>query len=83
MGKVDLCCCCGKEMPDIKEHSYVNFRYQVPTLDLAEAVLVAVVCQSCAVEANSPNLFPVVEAFINARVIRIEHPEMVFTPRES
>ncbi len=45
-------------------------------------MLVAVVCIDCGNEADDKRMFPVVEALINARVIRVEHSDMVFTPRE-
>ena len=82
MGKIDLCCCCGVEMVDPKTHCYVNFRYQVPGSMESEAVLVAVVCGQCASDSDNPLMFPLVEALINAKIIRIEHTDKTFTPSD-
>lgn len=78
--EVDLCCSCGVELPDEKEVFFVNFRYQIPGEDKPEQILVAATCDPCAKEAEDPNTFPVIEALINARIIRIEHPDRSFKP---
>ncbi len=78
--EVDLCCCCGKELPNEQDMFYINFRYQVPGIDKEERILVSAVCDKCSKEAEDPNQFPVIEALINARVIRIAHPEKSFVP---
>ena len=77
---IDLCCACGKELPNEKEFCYVNFRYQVPGLDKPEEILVAVACDKCAKESEDINTFPVIEALINARLVRISHPDKSFIP---
>lgn len=77
--ETDLCCACGKELPGDPDQ-FVNFRYQVPGDGLPEQILVAATCDKCAKEAEDPNTFPVVELLINARIIRIEHPERSFKP---
>lgn len=82
MGVTDLCCCCGKELTDPKEHSYVNFRFQIPCTDSLEQVLVAVVCPQCATDSDNPKMFPIIEALINAKIIRIEKPDLLFTPKD-
>ena len=69
-------------MEDASEHCYVTFRYQVPCIGDPERTLVAVVCQRCEAESKDALLFPVVEAFINVTVIRIENPDMMFTPEK-
>ncbi len=69
-------------MPDSKDHHFVNFRYQVPQSGQNEAVLVAVVCVECGLEADDKKKFPVIEALINARIIRVEHSDMMFTPKD-
>jgi len=79
--ETDLCCACGKELPEEKDLFYVNFRYQVPGAGLPEQILVAATCDKCAKEAEDPNSFPVIEVLINARIIRIEHPERSFKPQ--
>ena len=80
MKATEWCCCCRKEMEDASEHCYVTFRYQVPCIGSPERVLVAVVCQKCEEESKDPSLYPVVESLINANIIRIENPDMIFTP---
>ncbi len=78
--EIDLCCACGKELPNENELAYVNFRYQVPGDNKPEQILVAATCDKCAKEAEDINLFPVLEVLINARVIRIENPDRSFKP---
>lgn len=78
--EIDLCTCCGKDLPDKSQLAYVNFRYQVPTEGIPEQILVAATCDICAKEADDANIFPVIEALILARVIRLEYPDKVFTP---
>ena len=78
--ETDLCCSCGKELPNENELAFVNFRYQVPGDNKPEQILVAATCDSCAKEAEDINMFPVVEALINARIIRIEYPDRSFKP---
>lgn len=78
--KIDLCCACGVELPDENELAFVSFRYQVPGDNKSEHVLVAVTCDKCSKEAEDPKQFPVIEALINARVIRIENPDRSFKP---
>ncbi len=78
--EVDLCCCCGKLLPDEHELCYVNFRYQVPGDNLPEKILVAATCDACAKDAEDINTFPVIECMILARVIRLENPDRKFTP---
>lgn len=77
MPDVEICLsCCG----DLTlEKRYVNFRYEVPG-EPGQAILVAQVCAECANDANDPKKFPGMEAVINARAIRFEHPEKTFTP---
>lgn len=77
--QVDLCCACGKELPDENELAFVTFRYQVPGEGKPESVLVAATCDKCAKEAEDANMFPVIEALINCRIIRLEHPDKRFT----
>jgi hypothetical protein len=77
---IDICCCCGKELKSEKEVAFVNFRYQVPGDNKPEKIVVAATCDPCAKEAEDPNLFPVIEVLINARIIRIESPTRTFTP---
>ncbi len=80
--RIDLCCGCGTELPDPAKHCYVNFRYHIPGTPLeATATLVAVVCNECANQADKKETFAAVEALINAKIIRIEHPEAYFTPK--
>lgn len=81
MRGVDICASCTKELPDTSCHHFVNFRYEVPGSGKGEAVLVAVVCDMCAKDADNPLAFPALEAIINARIIRIENADSVFTPR--
>lgn len=78
--RIDLCCACGLELPDENELCFVNFRYQVPGAGIPEQILVAATCDKCAKEAEDANQFPVIEALINCRVIRIENPERSFKP---
>lgn len=81
MGKdIDLCCSCGVELPDESTLAFVNFRFQVPGAGLPEQILVAATCDKCAKEADDPNMFSVIEALINARIIRIEFPDKSFKP---
>ena len=75
----DVCCACGADLPDESQLAFVNFRYQVPG-EGPERVLVAACCDKCAKEADDPALFPVIEGMINARIIRIERPDMKFKP---
>jgi NMD protein affecting ribosome stability and mRNA decay len=77
---LDLCCACGKELPNEQELCYVNFRYMVPGEQTPERILVAATCDKCAKESEDPNAFPVIEALILARVLRIEYPDRVFRP---
>lgn len=78
--RIDLCCACGKDLPDERMLCFVNFRFQVPGAGMPEQILVAATCDACAKEAEDPNQFPVIEALINARVIRLENPERTFRP---
>lgn len=80
MTYVDLCCACGILMKDVKEHNYVNFRFEVPGEEARERVLVAVVCKDCGKDAEDPLKFAVIEGMINAKVIRDQYPEKMFTP---
>lgn len=78
--ETDLCCACGIELPNEHELAFVNFRYQVPGDDKPEQILVAATCDKCAKDAEDPSTFPVIEVLINARIIRIEHPDRSFKP---
>lgn len=80
MPEIDVCCCCGVEIPDKVDQCFINFRYHVPTSGKPDNVLVAVICPKCAAEADVPALFPVIEGLIVARIARIEHPNKMFTP---
>ncbi len=78
--EIDICCACGKDMPDENDLAFVNFRYQVPGSGVPEQILVASTCDACAKDAEDINHFPVIEALINARLIRIEFPDKSFVP---
>ena len=80
MADVDICLSCTSELPEPSRHKYVNFRYEVPGTP-GQNILVACVCEQCAIDANDPLKFPGMEAIINARAIRFEHPDLVFTPK--
>lgn len=76
---VDICCACRKELDNV-EHFYVNFRYQVPTMGMPEKVMIATICDVCAKESDDPSKFPAIEAMILTLLIRINHPDKMFTP---
>jgi len=78
--RVDMCCACGKLLPNENDLAYVTFRYQVPGAGNNEQVLVAATCDPCAKDAEDAKTFPVIECLINARVIRLEQPGLKFTP---
>lgn len=80
--EVDICCCCFDKLDKSKEEAFVNFRYQIPGQMKPEQILIAVVCDPCAKESDDPKLFPVIEALINAKMIRLQHPDLIFTPKE-
>ena len=77
--KADLCCSCGEQLGEPATQCYIKFRYQIPGTEAAN-VLVAVVCPTCAADAENPAKFPVVESMINAKIIRIENDSLIFTP---
>lgn len=82
MSRIDMCCSCLAEIKDARNQCVTKFRYQVPTLGVAEQLLTAVVCPKCAKDCDDPALFPVVEAMINTLIIRIENQNMLFTPEK-
>lgn len=75
--EAEVCCCCAADLQG--QHEYVKFRYQVPG-KTAEQVMTAAVCPTCAQESDTKVLFPVIEALLNARIIRMEYPDLKFTP---
>lgn len=78
---IDICCSCREEV-DQSEPFYVNFRYQVPTVAIPEKVMIAMVCDQCAKESDDKAKFPVIEAMILTLLIRINHPDKMFTPEK-
>lgn len=82
MGKEYVCICCFDSLDDVVDPYYVNFRFQIPGQKTPEQILIANVCDKCAKASDDPARFPVVEALILARVIRTEHPDMLFTPED-
>lgn len=78
--RVDICCACGEELANDPYAFVVNFRYEVPGSGIGEQVLHVNVCDVCAKRADDPLLFPALECLILCRVIRMEHPDRVFTP---
>lgn len=79
--QIDLCLSCCKEIIDQRDVCYTNFRYEVPGSGQGDKILVAVVCPVCAKDSDDPALFPVIEVLINTKVIRIENPSLLFTPK--
>ena len=77
--QTDICICCGVDISDPASQEYVRFRYQIPGHP-TENILTAVVCHTCADDSDNKLKFPAIEALINARVIRIENPNIKFTP---
>ena len=75
-----VCLYCDKTIPDgIPEHA-VQFRYEIPGTDRAPSILMAETCEECSKLADDPKLFPVIEAILNAKIIRLANPDLEFTP---
>jgi hypothetical protein len=75
----NLCCSCCAEVPQARL-AYLPFHYNVPGGGESQPDAAALVCPDCFAEANDPGLFPVHEALINMNLIRVEKPNMKFTP---
>lgn len=77
------CCSCAADVPKSRL-AYLAFHYNVPGEEDVEGgkEAAALVCPTCFEEAHDPLLYHVHEALINANLIRVEKPNLMFTPPE-
>ena len=78
--EINFCCCCGNDVANAGGMHFVKVDYIVPDFGIKKEFM-AVVCWYCYRDSNTVTLSPVVEALINAKVIRFQYPDLLFTPK--
>ena len=79
-----MCCSCCTGYPS-SNLVYLPFKYNIPGHNPPEGSeedkeVAALVCQTCFDEAHDPLLYPVHEAIINMNLVRVEKPNLTFSP---